>query len=59
MRRINTLFILLGLILASTAGGEAAGNDLPQPLGVEAAVEYALAHNRAYRAAFEDVSGGR
>ena len=56
MRRINTLFILLGLILASTAGGEAAGNDLPQPLGVEAAVEYALAHNRAYRAAFEDVS---
>ena len=30
--------------------------DLPQPLGKAAAVEYALAHNKAYRAAFEDVS---
>jgi outer membrane protein TolC len=50
------LFVLLGLFIPLTAWGEAARIDLPQPLSKEAAVEYALAHNRAYRAAFEDVS---
>ena len=57
MKRLNILFVLLGLLVPLTAwGGEAARTDLPQPLGKEASVEYALAHNRAYRAAFEDVS---
>ncbi|MFZ0929733.1 MAG: TolC family protein [Syntrophobacteraceae bacterium] len=56
MKRISALFILLGLCIASTARGEAPRNDLPQPLTAEAAVQYALSHNRAYRAAFEDVS---
>ncbi|MGA3112837.1 MAG: TolC family protein [Syntrophobacteraceae bacterium] len=56
MKRISALFILLGLFIASTARGEAPRNDLPQPLTAEAAVQYALSHNRAYRAAFEDVS---
>ena len=56
MKRISTLFILLVLFIASTARGEVVRNDLPQPLTAEAAVQYALSHNRAYRAAFEDVS---
>jgi len=56
MKRISTLFILLVLFIASTARGEVVRNDLPQPLTAEAAVQYALAHNTAYRAAFEDVS---
>ena len=56
MKRLNTLFVLMGLIAAYTTCGQAAGNDLPQPLTATAAVDYALAHNSAYRAAFEDVS---
>jgi len=56
MIRISTLFILLLLFIASTARAEVVRNDLPQPLTAEAAVQYALSHNRAYRAAFEDVS---
>jgi outer membrane protein len=56
MKRISTLFMLLVLFIASTARGEVVRNDLPQPLTAEAAVQYALSHNRAYRAAFEDVS---
>lgn len=56
MKRINALFVLLGLLIASTARGETLRADVPQPLTKEAAVEYALGHNRAYRAAFEDVS---
>jgi outer membrane protein len=56
MKRTGTLFILLGLFIASTARGEVVRNDLPRPLTAEAAVQYALSHNRAYRAAFEDVS---
>jgi len=46
----------MGLVAASTTWGLAASNDLPQPLTVQAAVDYALSHNSAYRAAFEDVS---
>ena len=38
-----------------TARGQAQTIELPQPLGKEAAVEYALVHNKAYRAAFDDV----
>ena len=56
MKRLNTLFILMGLIAASTSWGEAARDDLSQPLTIQTAVDYALAHNSAYRAAFEDVS---
>ena len=56
MKRLNILFVLLGLFIPLTVWGEVAHIDLPQPLSKEAAVEYALAHNRAYRAAFEDVS---
>ncbi|MGA2027993.1 MAG: TolC family protein, partial [Syntrophobacteraceae bacterium] len=56
MKRLNILFVLLGLFVPLTAWGEVARIDLPQPLSKEAAVEYALAHNMAYRAAFEDVS---
>jgi len=56
MKRISPLFMLLVLFIASTARGEVVRNDLPQPLTAEAAVQYALSHNRAYRAAFEDVS---
>ncbi|HIJ69628.1 MAG TPA: TolC family protein, partial [Deltaproteobacteria bacterium] len=56
MKPLNMLFVLLGLFVPLTAWGETARIDLPQPLSKEAAVEYALAHNRAYRAAFEDVS---
>jgi outer membrane protein TolC len=57
MKRLSAFFLLLGLLFASTARGESAGNNLPpQPLTRQAAVEYALSHNKAYRAAFEDVS---
>ena len=56
MKRLNILFVLLGLFVPLTAWAEVARIDLPQSLSKEAAVEYALAHNRAYRAAFEDVS---
>ncbi len=56
MKLLNMLLVLLGLFAPLTAWGEAARIDLPQPLSKEAAVEYALAHNRAYRAAFEDVA---
>ncbi len=56
MKRLNSLFIIIGLVAAFTTCGEAARDDLSQPLTVEAAVDYALAHNSAYRAAFEDVS---
>jgi outer membrane protein TolC len=56
MKKINTLLMLLGLFIASTAAGEAICNEPPQPLTKEAAVQYALSHNRAYRAAFEDVA---
>jgi outer membrane protein TolC len=49
--------MVLGLLTASTARGDPAANNLPgQLLTKEAAVEYALSHNSAYRAAFEDVS---
>jgi outer membrane protein TolC len=57
MKRLNAFFIVLGLFIAATARGDPASNNLPQqPLTRQAAVEYALSHNRAYRAAFEDVS---
>ncbi len=56
MKRLITIFMLTGLVAASATCVQAAGNDLPQPLTVQAAVDYALAHNSAYRAAFEDVS---
>jgi outer membrane protein TolC len=56
MKLLHMLFVLLGLFVPLTAWGEAARIDLPQPLSKDAAVEYALAHNKAYRAAFEDVS---
>ncbi len=57
MKRLNAFFIILGLFIAATARGDPAGNKLPQQLLTrQAAVEYALSHNRAYRAAFEDVS---
>ncbi len=56
MKRMNALFVVIGLFIASTAHGETVRIDVPQPLSKEAAVEYALEHNRAYRAAFEDVS---
>ncbi|HYA42772.1 MAG TPA: TolC family protein [Syntrophobacteraceae bacterium] len=55
MKRWKIIFIALGLFMPSAAWGEAQTTDLPQPLGIGAAVEYALAHNKAYRAAFEDV----
>ncbi len=56
MKRLSSLFIIIWLVAAFTTWGEAARDDLSQPLTVEAAVDYALAHNNAYRAAFEDVS---
>jgi outer membrane protein TolC len=56
MKRLSFLFLLVSLFVALSARGEAEPVDLPQPLGKAAAVEYALAHNKAYRAAFEDVS---
>ncbi|MGC9965908.1 MAG: TolC family protein [Syntrophobacteraceae bacterium] len=57
MKRLNAFFLVLGLCIASTALGDPAGNNLlQQPLTRQVAVEYALSHNRAYRAAFEDVS---
>lgn len=57
MKRLNALIIILGLLIASSARGDPAGNNLSlRPLTRQAAVEYALSHNRAYRAAFEDVS---
>ncbi len=57
MKRLSCLFIFLALIpTVPIAWGQPPRNDLPQPLTVQDAVEYALAHNRAYRAAFEDVS---
>ena len=56
MKRLIIFLVLLGLFVPFAVWGEAAHIDLPQPLSKEAAVEYALAHNRAYRAAFEDVS---
>ena len=49
-------FCLISLLLALPVAAWGISDNLPQPLGKEAAVEYALAHNRAYRAAFEDVS---
>jgi outer membrane protein TolC len=56
MKRISVLFIFFGLLIASTARGEPVLNNLPQPLTRDSAVQYALSHNRAYRAAFEDES---
>ncbi|SPF42004.1 Outer membrane efflux protein [Syntrophobacter sp. SbD1] len=56
MKRLNVYFLLPGLLVLFTMWGQAARAELPQPLGKDAAVEYALAHNRAYRAVFEDVS---
>jgi outer membrane protein TolC len=56
MYRIKVLVIFLGLFAACTASGEPARDNLTQPLTREDAVQYALSHNRAYRAAFEDVS---
>ncbi len=56
MKRLNILFVLACLFIPFTAWGETEPVDLPQPLSKEAAVDYALAHNKAYRAAFEDVS---
>jgi outer membrane protein len=56
MKRLNILFVLACLFVPLTAWGETEPIDLPQPLSREAAVDYALAHNKAYRAAFEDVS---
>ncbi len=56
MKLLTMLFLLPGLLVPLTVWGEVARIDLPQPLTKEAAVEYALVHNRAYRAAFEDVS---
>lgn len=54
MKRLGLLFLVFSLFTPHSAlgGGEVA---LPRPLYKEAAVQYALAHNRAYRAAFEDV----
>jgi outer membrane protein TolC len=56
MKRWTIIFILPALFVPFTTWVEAETADLPQPLGKEAAVEYALAHNKAYRAAFDDVS---
>lgn len=56
MRRIKVLSVLLGLLTASIAHADAERPGLQQPLTKEAAVQYALSHNRAYKAAFEDVS---
>jgi outer membrane protein TolC len=56
MKRMNVFMLVLGLFLNSAAHAVTTANSLPaQPLTSQAAVEYALAHNRAYRAAFEDV----
>jgi outer membrane protein TolC len=55
MKRLNFFLILLGVLVPLTALGEDRIIDLAGPLSREAAVEYALAHNKAYRAAFEDV----
>ncbi len=52
---IERFFLTSGFLSPCTVWGQAARAELPQPLGKDAAVEYALAHNRAYRAAFEDV----
>lgn len=46
-------FLAIFLFVPALYGLEM-GDTLPQPLTREAAVAYALAHNRAYRAAFED-----
>ncbi len=56
MKRLSTFFILMGLVAVSATLGEAARDDLSQPLTMQTAVDYALAHNSAYKAAFEDVS---
>jgi outer membrane protein len=56
MKRLNILFVLLCLFVPLTTWGEEARIGPPQTLSKETAVEYALAHNRAYRAAFEDVA---
>ncbi len=56
MKKVNTLFIFLCLFVVPAAHGEAIRDEIPQPLTKEAAVQYALSHNRAYRAAFEDVA---
>ena len=55
MKRWNIVIVVLGLFIVLAEWGEAQTVELPQPLSKEAAVEYALAHNKAYRAAFEDV----
>ena len=56
MKRMSAFCILVGLFIVSAASGESVSNGLSQPLTREAAVQYALSHNRAYMAAFEDVS---
>ena len=56
MKRLNVILLLFGLSAPLAAWAETAPVTPTQPLTQEAAVEFALAHNQAYRAAFEDVS---
>ena len=56
MKRLGVIFLLFGLSVPFAAWGETAPVTPAQPLTQEAAVDFALAHNQAYRASFEDVS---
>ena len=56
MKRVSVIVLLI--CLWAPSGGRAQTLPAPpaQPLTEKAAVDFALAHNRGYRAAFEDVS---
>ncbi len=59
MKRLSVILVLFCLWAPLAAWGKSAPNTPPQPLTQEAAVKFALEHNQAYRAAFEDVSASR
>ncbi len=59
MKRLNVIFLLFCLSAPLPAQAVTAPSTPMQPLTQEAAVEFALAHNPAYMAAFTDVSASR
>lgn len=59
MKRLNVIFLLFCLSAPLAAQAVTAPSTPMQPLTQEAAVEFALAHNPAFMAAFTDVSASR
>ncbi len=56
MKRLSLILLFFGLSIPLAARAQTAPAAPSQPLTQQGAVDFALAHNQAYMAAFEDVS---